>query len=257
MSKRKVPADTSESSRKSARGTFDNKNQERREVATGSSGNRPVQRGGGSGRGSYDKAVVQILLACGTVDSKTFEGLLARIKGDFDDAHVDSPLEDTFKRINNSIRKFSLEVRSVRLKNDEGVWVIYYGLVNNEDDFVAKQNGMLGTFDEAELRFFSTKLLPKIVSSRYLTTGEVSELVSKNGGLTKSKVHDLLNRLRSSLWLSSSDRGFWELGPRTYLELRSNVEGIMQNGLDDSLSQEERQAQLTELKETLPQVIYF
>ena len=255
MSKRKVPADTSESSRKSARGTSDNKNQERREVTTGSSGN--LQRGGGSGRGSYDKAVVQILLACGTVDSKTFEGLLARIKGDFDDVHVDSPLEDTFKRINNSIRKFSLEVRSVRLKNDEGAWVIYYGLVNNEDDFVAKQNGMLGTFDEAELRFFSTKLLPKIVSSRYLTTGEVSELVPKNGGLTKSKVHDLLNRLRSSLWLSSSDRGFWELGPRTYLELRSNVEGIMQNGLDDSLSQEERQAQLTELKETLPQVIYF
>jgi hypothetical protein len=211
-----------------------------------------------SGSKQYDRAICQLLLASGTIESKAFEELLGRIKEDFGSAPVDAPLEDTFKRINTQLRKSSMEIRSVRSKNDEGVWIVYYGLVNTEEDFVSKEHGMRGVFDEAELRFFSTKLLPKIVSSKYLTTGEVNDLVPKSGGgLSKARVHELLTRLRAAQWLGSSDRGFWELGPRTFLELRSHVESILKDSLDENLNEEERAKQLAELKEELPQVIYF
>jgi Nse1 non-SMC component of SMC5-6 complex len=121
--------------------------------------------------------------------------MLDRIKGDFADAQVDAPLEDTFKRMNNALRKCSMEIRSVRQKDDEGRWEVFYGLVNTEEDFVAKEYGIKGAFEDGELRFFSNKLLPKLVSNKYLTTGEVNELVSKGNSLSKSKVHDLLVRL--------------------------------------------------------------
>lgn len=215
----------------------------------------------GSAHGSlsnYEKALLQILLSCGSLESKEFEAYLEKIKPDFSMIipNPEPALSETLKKINNSIRKLSLEIRSMRSKNDEGEWITTFGLVNTEADFVMKDHGMREQFEDSELRFFSIKLLPKLVTSKYLTTDEVEELMPI--GMTKSKMNSLLKRLALTKWLSrSDDKGFWELGPRSFIELRSNLESIMKDSLDENLDDTERNAQLTELKASLPQILYY
>jgi len=260
MSKRKAPTEPAEKSSRSSRSAGQKAGAQ---SGAGDNRNPPEQVpvfGGRRKENDYEKAICQLLLGCGTVESKAFDMMLERIKGDFvGQPGVTIPLETLFSKINESLRKFSMEIRSVRSKTEEGDWIAHYGLVNTEEDFVSKDHGMKGIHEENELRFFSSKLLPKIVASKYLTTGEVNELLTKGpGSLSKSKVHDLLIRLRSEMWLSSSDRGFWELGPRSYLELRSHIENIMKQGIDDvNLSEEEQNKLLAEEKESLPQVLYY
>lgn len=200
---------------------------------------------------------MQILLSCGSVDAKTLDGYVVRLKADFADAGK-TPLPDVFKKINGGIRRFSLEIRSLRLKDDADEWVVHHGLVNTEDDEVSKAHGIKHVFDETELRFFSVRLLPKLVEQRYMNTDDVTALMPKDAAKTKEKVHLLLERMERFKWLSrGGDKGYWELGPRSYLELRAHMETILKNTLDDDVSDEQRDADFAEAKAALPQIIYY
>ena len=199
---------------------------------------------------------MQILLSCGLLDSKTLDGYVVRLKADFADAGK-VPLIDLFKKINGGIRRFSMEIRSIRLKDDADEWVMYYGLVNTEDDDVAKAHGIKHIFDETELRFFSTKLLPKLLEQRYMNTDDVTAL-EVGSKAAKEKVHVLLERMEHSKWLSrGGDKGYWELGPRSYLELRSHMETILKNMLDDDASDAQRDEAYADAKNALPQIVYY
>lgn len=198
---------------------------------------------------------MQILLYCGSIDSKALDGYVARLKKDFADAGS-VPLADTLKRINVGIRKFSLELRSMRSKDDDE-WVTYYGLVNTEDDDISKAHGIKHIFDELELRFFSTKLMPKLMEQKYMSTDDVTSLESVAD--KKAKVHSLLPRLEAAKWLSrGNDKGYWELGPRAFLELKSHLESLLRmQGQDEDVSEEQRAADFDEAKAQLPQILYY
>jgi hypothetical protein len=165
-------------------------------------------------------------------------------------------LADTFKRINNAMRTFSFEVRSVRSKNDADEWVTHFGLVNTEEDNVMKEHGIKNQYEDAHIRFFSTKLLPEFTLNKYLSTDEVNRLMPS--GTVKSKIHEFLERLAEDKWLSrSGDKGFWELGPRSFLELRGQLESIMRDSIDETLDAAERTRQYEERKNELPQILYY
>ena len=270
MSKRKSSAAAAAASAAAAAADEDEEEEEqqsnrrrRREKPKDAAGSGSGAAGSGSGSGSggrgklndYEKGLVQILLSCGAVEEKTLGKLLTRIEGDFLGAPRPE-LADTFKRINNAMRTFSFEVRSVRSKNDADEWVTHFGLVNTEEDNVMKEHGIKNQYEDAHIRFFSTKLLPEFTLNKYLSTDEVNRLMPS--GTVKSKIHEFLERLAEDKWLSrSGDKGFWELGPRSFLELRGQLESIMRDSIDETLDAAERTRQYEERKNELPQILYY
>jgi hypothetical protein len=269
MSKRKASAAAALASAAAAAAEEDEEEEEdqskrrrRREKPKDGAGSGAAA-GSGSGSGSrrgpltdYEKGVVQILLSCGAVEEKALGKLLTRIEGDFLGGAPRPDLLDTFKRINNNMRAFSLEVRSVRSKNDGDEWVTHFGLMNTEEDNVMKEHGVKNQYDDAQIRFFSTKLLPEFTLNKYLSTDEVNKLMPS--GTVKSKMHEFLERLAEDKWLSrSGDRGFWELGPRSFLELRGHMESILRDSIDGDLDAAERARLYEERKNELPQILYY
>ena len=56
--------------------------------------------------------------------------------------------------INNATKPLlSVEIKSVALKDLDGNWVYYHGVVNTEDDLVSKDHG--SRFSTSELKFFA------------------------------------------------------------------------------------------------------
>ncbi len=81
----------------------------------------------------YEHALVQILIAKGFVEDGALGEMLEAIKTDFEaTSDVSQRKETMFSRINNQVRKYSFEIKSVVESNQDNERVFYHGFVNVE-----------------------------------------------------------------------------------------------------------------------------
>jgi hypothetical protein len=79
----------------------------------------------------------------------------------------------------------SLEIKSMALKDSQNEWIYYHGIVNNEEDFIAKDFG--SQFDAIELKYFSDIAL-KLLDEKYLASDDLRTMESKPDRWNNSKV---------------------------------------------------------------------
>lgn len=130
--------------------------------------------------------------------------LVDKIREDFQD--FNDSIDKIFKRMNDKLRTISLEVKSVIIKNVEtNVLTYYHGIVNQEEDFVAKDFGSY--FSPTELQFFS-KILMKLVDVHYMNSSEISR-ECRPDNYTISHMDSLLSKFNSEGWLQKNSSNFW------------------------------------------------
>ena len=180
--------------------------------------------------GWYRIAITQLLMANGLLDSETLINHLKEIAKDFPSANTNlllqRDLKDSFSSYNTNLRKYSLEIRTVVVKTEEGNRYVH-GIANTEDDFLAKDFG--SKFDTIELTFFKN-LLEFIVQAGYVNMDEIHTKRPPDCGMwSKSYTQSVVAKLRSDGWLQLNNRSYWELGPRTFLELSSYLKTLIEN----------------------------
>lgn len=151
------------------------------------------------------------------------------------------PLNEYFASINRKIRKLSLEIKSVRQIARSGKGNLLHGIVNIEEDAVAKKWGKCSLrpsiftntnagskFDELGTKIFGI-VARQLLTNTSMTTAELISAVKDDpsmagaaaAGREETRISDLLKEMCADKWLSRNDRNLWELGPRSYLELSS------------------------------------
>lgn len=183
--------------------------------------------------GWYRVAITQLLLANGLIDSETLMNHLKEVAKDFPGPNttllLQRDLKDSFSSYNANLRKYSLEIRTVVIKTEEGNRYVH-GIANTEDDFLAKDFG--SKFDSTELAFFK-HLLEFIVQAGYVNMDEIHTKRPPECALwSKSFTQSVVGKLRLDGWLQMNNRSYWELGPRTFLELSSYVTTLIENADD-------------------------
>jgi len=170
---------------------------------------------------------------------------IAYLASDF--SGTDRSLEEIFKIINTDLRKFSFEIRSVRMPI-QGVngtnLQMYHGIVNMEEDAVAKDHG--SCLDVADIKLFALISI-RILQVKYLSTDDV---ISLQPGLDKKRLHieSLIARLEAAGWLRRNDSNYLVLGIRSYLELQD---------LEDEDEKTSRAQEINRVIELMPQQIVY
>jgi len=184
-----------------------------------------------------EKCVIQVLLNHGIIEDLKLTGFISEITREYfktlesgRDQNVDSiDKESLFQNINKNIRKFGMEVKSI-IERDGEKLVYHHGVVNTEEDFIAKTFGA-GHFDQTEIDFFN-KLAIKLVQVGKHSTRDIEQSDARPMKWSDSDVGVVLGKLSEKRWLDRDDRNYWVLGLRAFLELRRFIEGIMSEGDD-------------------------
>jgi hypothetical protein len=209
----------------------------------------------------YEQAIIQIMLNAKVVESTKMEKYLEQIKRDFMSDSDDYPhtLHDSFKRINNNLKKFSFEIKTllvVEQKGDDGanVRVHYHVLANTEADKVAIECG--ASLTESEVVVFKN-ILDMLLEKNYENTEAL--VTCKADKWTDHQMESYLSRLQRDGWLSSDSRGFWVIGPRAHVELRTMLEATLVDNIqhDEDEDQDLYAAKRTECLNRLPQMKFY
>lgn len=219
----------------------------------------------------FEKALVQVLLAKHLVEENTLLEDAEKLKIDFPTTNAEPlDLAQMFTRMNKNLKRSGLEVRTVIKREDveeddggmEGAdndvqtkWVKYHGLANIEEDFVSKEFG--SSLDEDEVKLFAD-LIPHLLEKSVMNIEDCER--ANTTKIQKSRVSSVLKKLHEEGWLGrESNRGYWELGIRSYLELKAHFESILLSGLHvgDDTDAEKLQQRQNEAKDALPQVILY
>ena len=178
-------------------------------------------------------------------------------------------LASIFTNVNENLKRSGLEVRTV-VRREEAVyndvteavgndmqpkWVRYHGLANMEEDFISKEFG--SSLDEQEVKLFAD-LIPHLLEKGIMNVEDCER--ANTSKIHKSRVSSVLKKLQEERWLGrESNTGYWELGIRSYLELKTHLESILLNSLplNDDVDAEKLKQLQNEAKDTLPQVILY
>jgi hypothetical protein len=205
---------------------------------------------------TLEQAVTNILTQRGFIRDSELKEQVNYIKPDFR-ASADRPLPEMFRSINEKLRKFSMEIKSIHLTNSNNERVTYHGLVNTEEDFVSKEYG--STFEAGELKFF-TKIVEKLLEEKYLSSDDIADLRSHDR-MRRDEATAFVAQLESQGWLRRNDSNYLILGVRAHLELRTYLEGVIMDSADlDSLEEDERAEKVAQLKAIIaemPQIIVY
>ena len=163
-----------------------------------------------------------------------------------------------------------MEIRSVTTKQElqhdmdlEGgndasprkVWVRYHGITNIEEDFVSKEYG--SCFVDTEIKLFS-EAIPILLANGKMSTHDFEEL--KISGISGSKAGETLEKLEDEGWLQREEEtGYWQLGMRSYLELKGHLEQLTVNAapVDEGMDDEAIAKLQNEAKDALPTVLIY
>ena len=152
----------------------------------------------------FEKAVFQIVLAASCIEDSVLQDHILYLKKDIP---YEGSLHQIFSHINQSIRSYSFELRTVVLKkvNNEGVstLVYYHAIANTEDDSISKE---IKIYSEKEIVFFRS-LLERMLEEKYLSMDDIKALKG-----TDIDVKRFLERLQEHGWLQRDDRNYWEFG---------------------------------------------
>lgn len=190
-----------------------------------------------------DRAVTQILISQGSVEDSLLQSYIRRLGGGT------FSCAEGFKKININLRKLSLEVRTVIMKGENNQRIQYHGIANMLEDLISNKNSTSYTTEEI---LFFRDLIDKLLFSRELSSGDIR----RGEKMSESEKDALLERFRIDCWLQRSGRGYWIIGPRTYLELRTYLEGVLRSIADDAGEGEELQAMRDSLSK-LPQILFY
>ena len=248
------------------------------------------------GLNGLEKAVVQIL-SLGVVKDATLKDYVMRLRVDFPDVDDNSAdLNQMLRRINAAIQPFSLNVRTVvidlpswhadanaavddsdndggerrRHQNGQTIKQYYHGISNMEEDFVAKDFG--SNFKPPEIELFK-KILNHLINYRLMSIHEVNELNTVKT-FTQTDVRSTLQKLETAGWLSRdrNNKGYLEIGIRSYLELQSYFEAIILAAVESQITAKEAaressddnddnddkaQAMIQAARAELPQIIIY
>jgi hypothetical protein len=157
--------------------------------------------------------------------------------------------------LNQSLRNMSLEIRSINVKEgdeDEEVLVLYHGLVNIEEDLVAKEFGIGSNYAPEDMKLFST-IIQRLLYVKIMASDEIVAL--KPRSTSENSVHALLRKLKAQGWLDHNHRSDWIIGKKAYMELRSYFENVInsEGAEDDEEQAEENRLQI----QRLPQIIMY
>lgn len=201
-----------------------------------------------------EKSMLQILISKGIIEKSIFDVYFQNVLEDYNDRNPKSIYDlsdvDMFRKINNSIRDLSIEIKTLVEKRDS-INSFFHGIVNIDEDYVAKTFG--SSFNQIELKFFSD-LIPKLIESGKLNSREIELSTFKNVNWSTSDVTYCLQKLKEKGWLQRDDRNYWILGARTHLELRAFIENAISNA-DDENKEDEKQTGL--ILSELPQIIVY
>ena len=205
------------------------------------------------------EAVISLLTQKGFIRDDELKENLQFIRRDCDvDQAVNLTPSTLFSAINAKIRKFSFEIKSINLTNSNNVRVMYHGMVNTEEDFVAKEFG--SPLDAMELKYFS-RIASKLLEKKYLSTDELSDLRPMDK-MRRDEALTLISRLELLGWLRRNDSNYMILGVRAHLELRSFFECLIMesvdlDGIESNKERVEKEAQLKEWVAELPQIFVY
>lgn len=227
-----------------------------------------------------EKSILQMLINAGIMRDEDLLAQLELLKKSLSNSSVSSSnkaLAEVFKNINANLRHLSLEIRSVIIVptanpssrrsssssssssvsiSGSSIREVYHGVVNSEEDFVAKDYG--SEFDPIELKYFSD-MIYKIMAAHYLSSTDI--LGFKPAKYNEYQATTFLHRLESLGWLQRNDSNYLVLGSRTYLELHTFLGNAITNSEDlDGLAEDAKEARRHELRQQvlkLPQLLNY
>ena len=223
-----------------------------------------------------EKSILQMLINAGIMRDEDLLVQLELLKKSLTTSSANSnnkTLTEVFKNINANLRHLSLEIRSVIIvptantssrrsssssvgTSGSSIREVYHGLVNSEEDFVAKDYG--SEFDPIELKYFS-EMIYKIMAAHYLSSTDI--LGFKPTKYNEHQATTFLHRLESLGWLQRNDSNYLVLGSRSYLELHTFLSNIITNSEDlDGLAEDAKEARRNELRQQvlkLPQLLNY
>jgi hypothetical protein len=224
-----------------------------------------------------EKSILQMLINAGIMRDEDLLVQLELLKKSLSTSSASSnnkTLTEVFKNINANLRHLSLEIRSVIIvptantssrrssssssssSSEISIREVYHGLVNSEEDFVAKDYG--SEFDPIELKYFS-EMIYKIMAAHYLSSTDI--LGFKPAKYNECQATTFLHRLESLGWLQRNDSNYLVLGSRSYLELHTFLSNVITNSEDlDGLAEDAKEARRNELRQQvlkLPQLLNY
>ncbi len=234
---------------------------------------------------NFHKSVFQILSSCGCLLDGELKIALNNIKGDFSAEELipispspntvptDAELRGLFSFMNPELRKLSFEIKTVAIRkgnarggsslstgsssNEE--LIIYHGLVNTSDDKVAELEG--SPLSAKETTLFKA-IIEHLLIAKKLSTTDIQENVQTDKKMHQSDVEEILQKLIHERWLDRDDRNFIIIGPRSFLELKTVLEDLIENSDlvsgkdgDDPKEEEQRAREVAALKSGLPQIL--
>lgn len=192
--------------------------------------------------GDIEKATLQILVAHKVLEHDRLKLILDDIKSDFPQA-TDITIEESFRRINTRMRIQNLEIKTVIFQESPGNSKRFHCLTNVSDDLIAQKFGSKLTPDE--ISFFKTVAF-YVLDSDFIGQTEIEEMKPK--GFDNQAIGALMNKFVYEKWFQRNARGYWELAPRSYAELRTAFEANIfetdENDADTRISK-------------LPQIIFY
>lgn len=212
------------------------------------------------------KALLQIIMAAGIIRDAPLRKYYIDICNDLrvsEESEV--PFATIFHTINESLKPFYMELKTVVVRDETNQRVYYHGFTNTQDDFVAQKHaGQLSEKEVTVYRHILDQLIIDIQMSSADINVAVRKLVATIGAFRSDEVSLLLNKLEQQGWLEKNDRNFWEVGPRAYLELRGHIEEVLRTNLGEEERDEEEgdeeqvvSAVLEERLARLPQILFY
>ena len=183
-----------------------------------------------------ERALLQILIAYKVIEAPVLENIFKSLKIDYPDQSNNSTLADIFKKLNAHLRKLSLEIKSVVIKSTTSSEMIYFhGIVNIEDDFIATEFG--SQFTDLEIEFIR-EIMNLLLDLKKIGINEIRNIPI----LPINKASNVVDKLLVDKWLIRNSVGYFEIGARSYLEIRQFLESELGK---------------RENSNALPQVLYY
>ncbi len=92
-----------------------------------------------------------------------------------------------------------------------------------------------------------------LVERRFISSREVHDVIKlPSKDITRADVAELVDRFGKDGWLMRDARGFWELGPRSFLEMSAHISDLV------AALEENESSSAAHLKASdLPQIIMY
>lgn len=167
-----------------------------------------------------EKAILQILIAYKVVESSILDENLESLRSDYPNQAINLTSSDIFKRANMHLRKLSMEIKTVLIRSEEER-KSYHAIVNTADDYIATEFG--SKFSDIELEFIR-EIFILLADIQQIGTTEIHNNARMLGVDHKQKSINIIDQLAEDRWLIRNARSYFEIGPRSYLEIRPFLE---------------------------------